>query len=620
MINIGTSIEDIVQDLFELDQQKLKDKPEVQGIQAQDYLDIFELATSGAVFTEEELSGELGAIKGLILPLYQRLGEGTTAPIWFTDEQRKEWVEMCLAFDIGYTRPIFSWQSGVRIYAGFYNKGFFINYYLGLRRYRHQEKWMQDWDKPRFFKAAPRSHGKSEIYSHALPTWTICYQENVRILLISKNRTQAEKFLFVVKSEFEQNQRIIEDFGNLMMGYDPSGELTSMNSKWNSQMFYVRRTRVLKDPTMESIGMGKAITGGRFDLIIADDLIEHGDADKRKARDEVDQWFNATIVELLDVGGRVLVIGTRKHEDDLYARLMKNPVWDYSIDKGIIKYPSRYEYVTEINEDGFEKVVDVKVYTNDWEVLAPDLWTIEELLLKKKRTESTPHIFEREIQNNILPEEWKIFRREWFRFYRLPGDESSAAQNFKVLPDMIELKIYQGTDVAISEKQLSDYTVVVTIGVDKQGNIYILDYIKDRLPFDDQVNLIVNSWTMWASEVVGVETVAYQRALSQHLGRNTMVPVQDVDRVVDKVTRAMRIQPYFQNGKVFFKWRGQGEIMEQLEMFPEVDHDDIFDALEIAIYIALLYGTKPEGIAEKTEIKDVHKELKAKKEKRIGVW
>lgn len=40
----------------------------------------------------------------------------------------------------------------------------------------------------------------------------------------------------------------------------------------------------------------------------------------------------------------------------------------------------------------------------------------------------------------------------------------------------------------------------------------------------------------------------------------------------------------------------------------------------MAIYIALLYTMKPEGMAEKTELKDVHRELKARKEKRIGVW
>lgn len=621
-MNREVTIEDIVGQIFELDQERLNRTPVNTGIQAQDYVDVFDLATSGTVFTEEELFGELGAIKGLILPLYERLREGTVAPIWMSDKERKEWVEMCLAFDCNYTRPISGWQNGVRIYAGYFNKGFYVSYYLGLRRYKHQEKWMEDWDKPKFFKAAPRSHGKSEVYSHALPTWTICYQDNVRILLISKNRTQAEKFLFVVKSEFEQNERIIEDFGNMMLGYDPSGELTSMNTKWNSQMFYVRRSRILKDPTMESIGMGKAITGGRFDLIIADDLIEHGDANKRKARDEVYTWFEATIVELLDVGGKVLVIGTRKHEDDLYARLIKNPVWDYSVDKGIIKYPSQYEFISELNEDGFEKVTDVKVYTDDWQVLAPDLWTIEDLLLKKKRTESTPHIFEREIQNNIIPDEWKIFRREWFRFYRLPDDQSMAAQHFIELPDMELLKIYQGSDVAISEEELADYTVVATIGVDRMGNIYVLDYTKDRMPFDDQVNLIKNSWIMWGSEAVGVETVAYQKALMQHLQKNTSVPVVEVPRNVDKVTRAMRIQPYFQNGKVYFRWRGQAEIMENLEFFPEVDHDDIFDALETAIYIAILYTLKPEGQAVKLEMTDkrVRKDLKDKKEKRIGAW
>lgn len=53
----------------------------------------------------------------------------------------------------------------------------------------------------------------------------------------------------------------------------------------------------------------------------------------------------------------------------------------------------------------------------------------------------------------------------------------------------------------------------------------------------------------------------------------------------DKVTRAMRRSANFENHKVYFR-EGMDDLEECLLLFPEVDHDDLFDALDFAMTMA----------------------------------
>jgi len=86
-------------------------------------------------------------------------------------------------------------------------------------------------------------------------------------------------------------------------------------------------------------------------------------------------------------------------------------------------------------------------------------------------------------------------------------------------------------------------------------------------------------------ERVGVETVAYQKALAQELRRLSLLPIVNINTSKDKVTRAMRRSALFENGKVFFR-AGMDDLEECLLLFPEVEHDDLFDGMDFAMTVA----------------------------------
>ena len=580
------------------------------------YADFVQLATSGITLYDSDFRNGAAVLQ----PLLQRV-----SGMVLNDDNRKELIELHLFDNIGYKRPIKTWEQALRIYLGYYDKSFFGEYYIGLTYYAHQARWRENFDRRRHLQLAPRSHGKSKIYSFELPIRDICYVDNIRILHVTNVEAEAQKYLLAVRRQFEGNERIIEDFGDLTKGVDEATGLEyPLSNTWSKEMFYVRRSNsTLKDPTLQAIGAGQAITGSRFDRVLGDDVIEEGDCDNIKKREEMEAWWNAVILELLDVDGKALMIGTRKHGDDLYERTQNKATWTYQINKAIIKYPSSYEFVTVPDENGIPKLVGIK-HSGDGEVLAPDMWSMEKMLEKKLENATTPWKFDREQQQEVTEEKNKIFQREWMNndYEFMPdGNILRLCDNKIVNPD--QMVIVDGTDLAISKNDKADYFTNVTIAMDERFNTYILDCVKNKFTFDEQKDSIVNQHRKWGSQLVGVEAVQYQTALAQHLAFTTDVPVIEVPRFKDKIQRAFGVQPYFQNKKVFFRKGKHGLIKEELNDFPDSPHDDVFDGLETAMHLAIervrkVKATREAKMATSTTV-DQFRDPKAVEE-RIGAW
>ena len=215
--------------------------------------------------------------------------------------------------------------------------------------------------------------------------------------------------------------------------------------------------------------------------------------------------------------------------------------------------------------------------------------------LREIREESGLIIFNMQYQNNTELAKGKIFKYKYFKnFEEYEVDYDLSRVRVKVLdannvPYWIPVRIYMGADLAISEDETSnnDYFVLTTIGVDKDKNVYVLDYLKERLTFNAQLNAILdygrNKFPM--VERIGVETVQYQKSLAQELRRLSLLPIVNIQTSKDKVTRAMRRSALFENGKVFFRI-GMDDLEECLLLFPDVDHDDLFDGLDFALTVA----------------------------------
>jgi len=72
-----------------------------------------------------------------------------------------------------------------------------------------------------------------------------------------------------------------------------------------------------------AVGVRGAIAGRRADLIIIDDPIKsQADAESARQRDHLWEWFKADLTTRLRPGGRIVLIMTRWHPDDLGGQLL----------------------------------------------------------------------------------------------------------------------------------------------------------------------------------------------------------------------------------------------------------------------------------------------------------
>lgn len=79
--------------------------------------------------------------------------------------------------------------------------------------------------------------------------------------------------------------------------------------------------------------------------------------------------------------------------------------------------------------------------------------------------------------------------------------------------------------------------------------------------------------------------IQYCRGKNYTPRRLSLLPIININTSKDKVTRAMRRSANFENHKVYFR-EGMDDLEECLLLFPEVDHDDLFDALDFAMTMA----------------------------------
>lgn len=408
---------------------------------------------------------------------------------------------------------------------------------------------------------APRGHGKSTIGDVDFCITKVLRNPDIRIMIGSKTQTQASAFLKEIRTHFEQNVNLIRIFGDWKKSRD---------NVWNDKEFTVnRRTVIKKEATVSALGASGAVVSKHFDIIIGDDLVGFENARTEAQRKVLKEWFYSSLYPTLEPDGEIHILGTRYSPMDLYEDLIKSKNYKVNVQQAITV------------KDGQEYSL--------WE----SKFSLEKL--RSIREEAGLIIFNMQYQNNTELAKGKIFKYKYFKhFEEYDIDYDLNRVRVKVLdsqgvPYWIPVRIYMGADLAISEDETSnnDYFVLTVIGVDKNKNVYVLDYLKERLTFNAQLNAMLdygkNKFPM--VERIGVETVQYQKSLAQEIRRLSLLPVVNIQTSKDKVTRAMRRSALFENGKVWFRI-GMDDLEECLLLFPEVDHDDLFDGLDFALTVA----------------------------------
>lgn len=406
--------------------------------------------------------------------------------------------------------------------------------------------------------AAPREHAKSTIMCTIVTLWWICYRLKRFIVIISDTSSQAEGQLQTVITELEENELIREDF-HIAPKIDRQGNVEA----WRDDEITTN-----SGVTVAAKGAGKSIRGikkksFRPDAVIVDDLENDESVQTKYQRDKLQSWFEKTLLNTVAKGGDVYYIGTILHYDSVLSRTMKKTdVWNVNLWQAVVvRGPSLAE-----QEQQRKLALDLGEDTADAHALWPQLWPVERL--KAKLAEIGSINFACEFLNEPLEAGDHPIKREWFRYYRhLPAD----------------LVKIQTVDPAISQKTTADYSAIGTVGYSQaDGNFYVLEVWHGRVTLHSLVTTMISFFSKHRPVAQGVETVAYQQAVKQEAERLSTIPVYEINRQKDKVTRVIGVSVHFEQGRVLFPdnhppWLD--ELEAELVRFPTGENDDMVDVL-----------------------------------------
>jgi predicted phage terminase large subunit-like protein len=261
--------------------------------------------------------------------------------------------------------------------------------------------------------------------------------------------------------------------------------------------------------------------------------------------------FYLSLFDLLEPDGRIVVIGTRYHQDDLYARILE-------------------ENALHGNWSTFIR----SCYNLDGSVLFPEKFSAAQLDDIKKKSY---YHFSTQYLNDPIDPENADFKADWIKTY--DGTTSHPSS------------LYLTIDPAISLDRNADYTAMVVAGMFSDRRIRVVDILRRRMVPSDLVDAIFELVEKWRLHRVGIETFAFQKTLKyeiqrQQRERGVFFSIDELGKrhtghgeaVLSKEARIRRLQPYFEQGLVEIRSDMQ-EVRDELLSFPRGRHDDLIDAL-----------------------------------------
>jgi len=387
----------------------------------------------------------------------------------------------------------------------------------------------------------PREHGKTVRWSFAYPLWRVLSGKSRYVLLIGATAVSGQENLINIRTEIEENEKLLEDFGELK------------GDRWSDA-----RIELSNGTCIQAKGAGASMRGTRYrqyrpDLIVLDDILKDDSVESPTVRAKIHRWLKRVVFNLGKTAF-IVWVNTIFHSDDPISRLMR-----------------------ELEEGTLKRWIAVRLscFKPDHTSLWPENWPVE--ILDEKRSQLGADIFSTEYENEPLSDEERIIHLDWIDSYRYENAE---------LPQ--QLRYFAGIDPAAGKH---DHTAIVTVGVDQAGMIWEVDEWAKTCSEDETVNQLIVKHQKYKYELIAWEEVNFTAIYARYVMRlaaseNVYLPIKTVKAGSDsKVSRVRSISPLIQNGLVRFRKTGNKDFVDVLTSFPKGRFDDSCDALAYAIGI-----------------------------------
>lgn len=437
----------------------------------------------------------------------------------------------------------------------------------------HREWWRLCTGPDRFVAiAAPRGHAKSTAITHSYTLGCLLFRQRSFALIVSDTETQAVLFLGAIKKELSDNEDLIELFGLKRDSLNRVIFVKDTESDLIVEFEDGHQFRVMAKGSEQKV-RGLKWGSKRPDLIVCDDLENDEIVLNQDRREKFKRWFFGALVPCRSENGVIRVVGTILHLDSLLQGLMPVEHDKLTVFEDLKTWSKRRSYW---------KAIKYRAHDSEWKIfLWPEYKTPEELksIYEDYKAKGLSDLYFQEYLNTPIDESNALFKKSDF----IPERESDRKEL---------LNYYIAGDLAISEKQRSDWTVFVIGGVDKDGILHIRNVVRDRMDGMQIVDTILALENVYKPLVFALEDGAITKSIGPFLyeqmpKRNIFPNLELITPAKDKISRARSIQARMRAGAVKFDKSGEwyDKFEQELTRFPRDRHDDQVDAMAHLGYI-----------------------------------
>jgi len=428
----------------------------------------------------------------------------------------------------------------------------------------------------------PRAHLKSHMVA-TWCAWVILRNPEVTILYLSATAELAETQLLSI-------QTILS--GNVCMRFFPEyiHPQEGLRKRWSQRKITIDHPAraAVRDPTVATAGLTTNTTGWHADIIIADDLVVPENAYTEDGRESVAKK-SSQFTSIRNPGGFTMACGTRYFPTDIYYTWMEQtyPVYDadgtqidvrpvWEVEEHKVEEHGVFLWPRTIRKDG-------KAFGFNKQVLA------------RIEAEYNDRVqFFAQYYNDPNDPKSNRISKDKFQYYdvrRLKKEGSTWYFNGK------RMNIYAAIDFAFSLNKAADYTAIVVVGVDSDGQYYVLDI--DRFKSNKTIDYfqhITALHSKWKFKKIRAEVTVAQEVIVQSIkdyvkqyGLTISVdehrPTRAEGSKEERIAAAR--EHLYDDRRVWHFEGGFIPVLEDELIQARPSHDDVKDAMANAVSIAI---------------------------------
>lgn len=403
----------------------------------------------------------------------------------------------------------------------------------------------------------PRSHFKTTV-GLADVLRRVCADPNIRVLIANESAKNASSMLEEIKQHVTNNERFRRIYSKII-------PKNVNETTWSKEAILLPRTLIGREPTISTIGVGGAVVSAHFNFMHFDDLIGEEALHSPAVMNRAISWLNHSVSLLIKPEDDILrLVGTRWAYNDLYAHAIGNMGFEFFRRKAVVVNKATGK-VEPLFKERFSLEFLASIMTAD-----PSQWAAQ-------------------YANDPSDVAFSDFQKHWLRYYTVAPDGDirwTDVDGSLHRQSVRDLRIYVHVDPSVGDEPSSDAQAVMTVGVNKLGQAFVLEAWQVKVNPIQLVEKLFEVHERFDPKLISIESTAYQKALKYFVDqeakrRGVYLRIENYLPSTRKSKEARirgALQPYFSSGLVFLR-NTQINLVEQYLAFGRTDDDHMMDAL-----------------------------------------